>query len=141
MSQQTILVEEKHRPEGTIQHSQKFCPRCKNWKPTGEYNKNSSKKDGLQTECRECKRIMRAKDRNHDRARVAVRKAVLEGKLPKVSSCVCIKCGQEAQEWHHTKGYAPENWLDVEAVCRSCHRKIERRIQKNKRETKQTKLF
>lgn len=39
----------------------KFCPYCKEWKPITEFNKNRSKKDGLQTCCRICHRWMNSK--------------------------------------------------------------------------------
>lgn len=39
----------------------KFCPYCKERKPITEFNKNKSKKDGLQTCCRSCHRTMTSK--------------------------------------------------------------------------------
>lgn len=35
----------------------KRCYRCKEVKPVSEFNKNRSKKDGLQGECRVCKKV------------------------------------------------------------------------------------
>ncbi|MCA9732652.1 hypothetical protein KC799_11015 [candidate division KSB1 bacterium] len=118
----------------------KYCSRCKQRRHVSEFSKNRSKEDGLQTECKACKRIMRAKDPNHDRARSAVRQAVLAGELQHVSTQDCVKCGKQAQEWHHTKGYAPKNWLDVEPICRSCHRKLERALQSNSFKSTQQNL-
>lgn len=41
------------------QQEQKFCPYCKEWKPITDFNKNKSKKDGLQTCCKTCHRWMK----------------------------------------------------------------------------------
>lgn len=43
------------------QQEQKFCPYCKQRKLTTEFNKNRSKKDGLQSCCRSCHRMMNSK--------------------------------------------------------------------------------
>lgn len=58
------------------------------------------------------------------RARGAVRRAVLAGKL--VRPEVCDECGVRPHSYlkieaHHYKGYAREHWLDVEWLCRGCH--------------------
>lgn len=37
----------------------KTCPRCKVEKKEGEFNRNKAKKDGLQAECKECKKEVR----------------------------------------------------------------------------------
>lgn len=38
----------------------KFCPACKQNKPTTEFAKNRSKKDALQTICRACSKVLSA---------------------------------------------------------------------------------
>ncbi len=53
-------------------------------------------------------------------AQAAVQRAVRRGVLPKPDSILC-DCGTTAVEYHHHKGYAPEHWLDVIAVCQGCH--------------------
>lgn len=35
----------------------KYCHKCQNWKQSDEFNKNSLKPDGLQSQCRECQKI------------------------------------------------------------------------------------
>jgi hypothetical protein len=35
----------------------------------------------------------------------------------------CPDCGTPAVIYHHHRGYAPEHWLDVVAMCQSCHGK------------------
>lgn len=39
----------------------KRCPRCKVWKPTGEFHKKSSTRDGLACYCKTCKKKIAAK--------------------------------------------------------------------------------
>jgi len=56
------------------------------------------------------------------KAKHAVENAIKTGKLPKVDSLQCA-CGNQAAEYHHHKGYAPEHWLDVIPVCKKCHSK------------------
>ena len=53
-------------------------------------------------------------------ARFAVGNAVQSGKLRKPTEYTCSKCPDRAQEYHHDS-YAPDHWLDVIPVCRSCH--------------------
>lgn len=55
------------------------------------------------------------------RARSAVERATLKGKLPIVTSLKCNLCGQAANEYHHFIGYAKENHLDVHPLCKACH--------------------
>lgn len=54
------------------------------------------------------------------KARMAVRQAVVKGKLLKVDSLRC-SCGDIAKHYHHHKGYEQEHWLDVVPVCVKCH--------------------
>ena len=57
-------------------------------------------------------------------AKVAVYNAVHSGKLPYPNTLKCVKCGKQAQQYHHYKGYAKEHWLDVQPVCKICHSAI-----------------
>lgn len=54
------------------------------------------------------------------KAHSAVRYAIKNRKLPPVNSLKCA-CGNQAAQYHHHKGYAPEHWLDVVPVCIKCH--------------------
>jgi hypothetical protein len=45
--------EQRHRTVDGVK--QKLCRTCKEWKPEGEYHKNSSSKDGLAGSCKGCK--------------------------------------------------------------------------------------
>lgn len=53
-----------------------------------------------------------------------VNHAIEKGKLPKASTQKCARCGDQAREYHHHKGYEPEHWLDIEPVCARCHRNL-----------------
>ncbi|MFA7100659.1 MAG: hypothetical protein WC196_02710 [Bacilli bacterium] len=55
------------------------------------------------------------------KARYAVYVAIKQGKLPKARDRVCLYCDNMAYVWHHHKGYAKENWLDVIPVCSKHH--------------------
>jgi len=58
-------------------------------------------------------------------ARNAVNNAVTAGKIPPARILDCSLCDNPAQEYHHHKGYKPDNYLDVIPVCRACHGKSE----------------
>lgn len=66
------------------------------------------------------------RNKNPDRSKLmrsvnqAVHKAVKSGKLVRPEAC--SKCGKKCKpEAHHAKGYAKQNWLIVEWICRKCH--------------------
>jgi hypothetical protein len=52
----------------------------------------------------------------------------MKGRLPDVTSQTCVDCGARATDYDHYKGYARENWLDVEPVCTPCHGKRSNRV-------------
>ncbi len=58
----------------------------------------------------------------HVKARAAVRKAIIEGVLPHVSTLQCNDCGDQAVCYHH-ENYETEHWLDVLPLCWPCHSK------------------
>lgn len=58
-------------------------------------------------------------------ARNAVLHQVLKGAMPKAAVCRCVHCGEQAADYHHHKGYAPAQYLDVIPVCKRCHRRAE----------------
>jgi hypothetical protein len=61
---------------------------------------------------------------NVRRARSYLNKQVFRGKFPKVSEQECCKCGKQATQYHHHKGYERNAWLDVVPVCAACHKKL-----------------
>lgn len=61
-----------------------------------------------------------AQKRERYRARAAVRTAVKSGRLTMATACNrCTSSGSPLIGHHHS--YAPEHWLDVEWLCRTCH--------------------
>lgn len=56
------------------------------------------------------------------RARVAVNRAVMNGKIPRASDLPCAECGGKAREYHHHAGYDRANWLNVKPTCTQCHK-------------------
>ena len=52
----------------------------------------------------------------------AVKQAIQQSILPSLHTQACAACGGQATDYHHHAGYAPENQLDVIALCRSCHK-------------------
>lgn len=73
------------------------------------------------------RRASRAYHKNPERvkARRAVRTAVGNGSLVKAETC--SECGSFSYriEAHYHKGYEKEFHLDIEWLCRSCHREID----------------
>jgi hypothetical protein len=57
----------------------------------------------------------------HNLARRAVHKAIAGRRLPHLLDLCCAVCGATATEYHHPRGYAPEHWLDVVALCHRSH--------------------
>jgi hypothetical protein len=53
-------------------------------------------------------------------AREAVYRALRKGVLKRAEGCLRCCQGVKVQAHHH-RGYAPEHWLDVVWLCRSCH--------------------
>lgn len=54
-------------------------------------------------------------------ARMAVRSAIIAGKLSPLAHVSCVQCGKPSQAYHHHKGYEPEFWTDVVPMCDKCH--------------------
>ncbi len=133
----------------------KECSKCKKAKPLSEFSQYKTGRDAGKTYsvCCACKAAYsRAYHRAHRenilkkqseygkqrhrqkrstadkiRGRAAVNLAVSRGALPPAWTMVCEHC-QEAQaaHWHHHRGYARENWLDVVSLCLDCHGKEHR---------------
>ena len=121
----------------------KVCTKCGEEKPREAFDKNRSKKDGLQPWCRACVAAYHQTDAHREvqrksnarrslkwpakqQARSAVSDAVKLGRIDPASAFTCV-CGQSAKQFHHFAGYEPENWFAVDAYCRPCHLKEDRR--------------
>ena len=124
----------------------KRCPKCKTFNPTSKFDKDRTKKDGYHSACKDCVRTYkqgyrqtekgkesqkrrsekkRAKFPKRIKARQILNYAVQRGKIPRPESINCA-CKQPAKEYHHHKGYEPEHWLDVVALCSKCHKKADK---------------
>jgi len=77
--------------------------------------------------------IRKGKDRRLEnldkyKARDAINKAVVRGKIPPPSSFICEICKERpAREYHHFLGYAEENRLKVIPVCSKCHHAVDKK--------------
>lgn len=67
---------------------------------------------------------LRLREPNRIKARNAVNVAIRKGELPSPESLQCLICLKPSAQYHHHKGYAPEYWLDVIALCKACHNSI-----------------
>lgn len=113
--------------QAQVQKGLKWCFKCKAWKPIANFGKDISRGDGKKAKCKACEYQKKVKLLSPETKAVqaaasnAVRTAVRGGDLPKVTSLFC-KCGEPAKHYHHSKGYETEHWLEVEPLCRSCHK-------------------
>jgi len=58
------------------------------------------------------------------KARMTVGNAVIAGKIPHPTTLKCANCNNSAEQYHHHKGYAKEQWLNVIPVCLPCHKHV-----------------
>lgn len=82
------------------------------------YQKNKKERQLAQ---RERNKKNPEKVRSHNR----VNKAVRSGRLIKPNECENCGRSDARLEGHHHKGYEPPNDLDVQWLCRPCHRKAD----------------
>lgn len=85
-----------------------------------EYQKNYRKTKQGRKSIRKGRQRYYQKNKNKFRARSAVSYAVLRGRLPHISTQIC-RCGKEAKNYHHHRGYEREFWIDVIPICQQCH--------------------
>lgn len=67
------------------------------------------------------KRQYRQRSPMRFKAQAAVRGAVRRGLIKKEPCAICAS--NQDIEAHHHKGYEPENWLEIQWLCRVCHNK------------------
>lgn len=69
------------------------------------------------------KRSYRQRHPIRERARQCVTYAIKTGRIPPAKRLICRHCFALADGYHHHRGYAEENQLDVIPLCRRCHLK------------------
>jgi hypothetical protein len=79
---------------------------------------------------------------NRDAVYYAVHHAVKINKLVKPAKCDACNAVKPVEAHHHL-GYAPEHWLDVQWLCRKCHKQVHPevdRLREGQRKGVQTRL-
>ena len=107
----------------------KKCKTCGELKPLSEYNKRGRAKDGLQYNCKSCRRIARVSNKGRayrqnyrskyperDKANRAIERAVKNGDIKKEACQVCNEVKVEAHHEDYSK------LLDVDWLCHTHHR-------------------
>lgn len=115
--------------EANVAAGLKWCWACVEWQPIDDFAIDRSRGDGRVARCRAAVNVKRRMVRVlsapsvqvHNAATNAVRTAIRRGELPAPTSLTCADCPEAAEQYHHFIGYEPEHWLDVLALCRSCH--------------------
>jgi hypothetical protein len=116
--------------ESRVASGMKWCTKGKHWVPRLLFTVDTSRGDGLKATCSACgyarkgrvEELVTPSTEVRQSASSKVSYAVKRGLLPNIKTCTC-KCGAPAVHYHHHLGYSEEHWLDVEALCRSCHKK------------------
>jgi DNA-directed RNA polymerase subunit RPC12/RpoP len=99
-----------------------LCTRCKKYLPLKFIRKDGRK---LRYMCNKCAYQVGKKYHGYlIKGQSAVGKAVEKGLLPRITSQTCANCGKPAAHYHHHKGYAKENLLDVIPLCAKCHANV-----------------
>lgn len=65
---------------------------------------------------------------DHFRARTSLNYSIRTKKLPPAKELKCLRCGDQADQYHHFLGYEKHHWRDVIPLCLDCHRLIDRII-------------
>ena len=66
----------------------------------------------------------RHKNKGKVYAREMVRYHVRVGNIPYPKNLNCISCNSQAAHYHHHKGYAHKNWMNIIPLCKKCHIKV-----------------
>lgn len=127
--------QEKASTHFTADKSKKFglgcyCKQCNVQKSREWHIKNRERKNAYGVQYnknnpevgkRNNKRWME-KDPNRQRAQNAVKREIRKGSIVRPSAC--SKCNQPGFVEAHHDSYAPDKWLDVVFLCRSCHKRL-----------------
>lgn len=127
----------------------KICPKCEIKKDKSKFGKNKNRKDGLQTYCKTCRKIIDAESyKNNPNRKISIynAKQVRKKKIKKIildaKSSGCAKCSETevcTLDFHHIRdksftistevyNVSEQALLDEISkcivVCSNCHRKI-----------------
>ena len=58
-------------------------------------------------------------------ARRRVSWMIEKGEFKKANEHKCYECDEQAQDYHHWKGYDKEHQIDVIPLCKKCHKKYD----------------
>ena len=114
----------------------KFCPKCEKDKFINDFHNNSTKKDGLQAICKDCRKIYHKKHYEKNKKRYINQNTILRKrnsefiKRYKVTQ-KCSKCSEKrwyVLDFHHVKGKDNE----VSRMMNDCYsiKKIKEEIRK-----------
>jgi len=117
----------------------KYCPRCKKGKKESDFHRDKANPDGLQSNCRSCRSLLRRGNRyekydslKHKKYKYIknplqlkvgnkIREMVRKNKIDK--PICCQQCGKKTKKkdlsGHHFNGY--EKPFDILWLCRLCH--------------------
>ena len=123
-----VTVEEY---EDAVECGMKRCSRCSAWRDTICFGADESRWDRLSPVCCYCRQVVSRKTRKltapsqkvQCQATEAIRQSIKRGRLALPGTLPCFDCGEKAAEYHHYLGYDSTHWLDVQALCRSCHQR------------------
>lgn len=101
----------------------KICSKCKKGKPTSEFNKNKTMKDGYQNQCRDCqKNSDKSKGKlSKEQAEKFVDTLVKEGK---VFTCKCCGKTKTADKFYHQRKRGSVKIVD--SKCKECQKDYQR---------------
>jgi Zn ribbon nucleic-acid-binding protein len=103
----------------------KTCPTCKVEKTIDQYNKNKTRKDGLQRECRECTHTSNSK---HYHTKKSPR--LIENIQPNYK--ICSECNNELQFEQFNK--LKLGRFGIDTICRDCRKIKDKNYRNNNKE-------
>lgn len=120
----------------------KVCSNCKYLCDASMFGTDTSRPDGLNVTCKQCRAAQRAgrpseyyrmrkykiSHPDQRRARNAISKAVARKLIKRAQEHGCFICKRQADHYHHHLGYTWEYRYHVIPVCVSCHSLIDRGV-------------
>jgi len=103
----------------------KICPTCKVEKTTDQYNKNKTRKDGLQRECREC-------NHNHHNKHYHTKKSIRLTENLQPDHKICSSCKQELSFEHFNK--LKLGRFGLRSTCKECDGNRDKNYRNNNKE-------